>query len=226
MRVLNETYAPHDIQFVLRDVTHTVNDEWASTLYWEDNIDKSKALRRGSYGELNIYLESGLMQGDISTGICAMPVGNPSVDSGFGAPWSVLDGCHANPGTMPGGPGQDWNPNDNKGFLVTHEVGHWLGLFHPFEGQSCEGEGDFVDDTPAQALVTNGGCPIGKDSCPGYPGVDSIHNYMDYSDHDWYVTATPSHMMSQDMHSLTLTHVCLQLDGVHSRPGRPYACFV
>ena len=34
-------------------------------------------------------------------------------------------------------------------------------------------------DTPAQASPTNG-CPEGKDTCPA-PGVDPIHNYMDYS---------------------------------------------
>jgi hypothetical protein len=47
------------------------------------------------------------------------------------------------------------------------------------------GEGDLVDDTPAQWEVTNGGCPIGKNSCPDQPGLDSIHNYMDYADQDW-----------------------------------------
>ncbi len=32
---------------------------------------------------------------------------------------------------------------------TTHEAGHWLGLFHPFQSQdSCEYENDGVDDTP------------------------------------------------------------------------------
>ncbi|RSL49191.1 Extracellular metalloprotease [Fusarium duplospermum] len=88
-------------------------------------------------------------------------------------------------------PCQPWNPKDNQGKLATHEVGHWLGLFHPFQGQSCEGDGDFVDDTPMQWEVTNGGCPIGKDSCPDEPGLDSIHRYMDYADHDCVIEFTP-----------------------------------
>lgn len=36
--------------------------------------------------------------------------------------------------------------------------------------------GDGIDDTPQQATESYG-CPVGKDSCPGLPGLDSIHNY-------------------------------------------------
>ena len=43
----------------------------------------------------------------------------------------------------------------------------------------CNGQGDFVDDTPAMSEPTSG-CPAGKDTCPE-PGLDPIHNYMDYS---------------------------------------------
>ena len=39
---------------------------------------------------------------------------------------------------------------------------------------------DGVDDTPAQRFPTSG-CPTGQDSCPTDPGLDPIHNYMDYS---------------------------------------------
>ncbi len=72
------------------------------------------------------------------------------------------------------------------GKTTVHEVGHWFGLLHPFNGHSCDGVGDFINDTPAQSTETNG-CPIKpvKDSCPGYEGIDSIHNYMDYSFDSW-----------------------------------------
>ncbi|KAG8803573.1 hypothetical protein FRC16_004446 [Serendipita sp. 398] len=38
---------------------------------------------------------------------------------------------------------------------------------------------DYVSDTPPQSTATSG-CPSSQDSCSG-GGVDSIHNYMDYS---------------------------------------------
>jgi hypothetical protein len=45
---------------------------------------------------------------------------------------------------------------------------------------SCVGVNDLVADTPSQYWPTYG-CPIGEDTCPDHPGLDPIHNYMDYS---------------------------------------------
>ncbi|MBO2451638.1 DUF11 domain-containing protein [Actinomadura barringtoniae] len=63
----------------------------------------------------------------------------------------------------------------NTGTLP-HQVGHWLGLYHTFQG-GCDAPGDEVDDTPYQADPTSGKCPEGLDSCPA-PGEDPIHNFM------------------------------------------------
>lgn len=51
----------------------------------------------------------------------------------------------------------------------------WLGLYHTFEGDSCDGDGDYVSDTPLQSMQTDG-CPVSQDSCPGREGQDNIHN--------------------------------------------------
>ncbi|SDB59641.1 Por secretion system C-terminal sorting domain-containing protein [Flavobacteriaceae bacterium MAR_2010_188] len=73
------------------------------------------------------------------------------------------------------------SPPYNLGRTTTHEVGHYFGLYHTFNGKSCTGTGDFADDTPP-TNVENYGCPTTiPDSCPGGDD-DMIENYMDYSD--------------------------------------------
>ena len=71
------------------------------------------------------------------------------------------------------------SPND-KGRTTTHEVGHYLGLRHIWGDGGCTVD-DFCEDTP-RASAANSGCTIGIDSCPAFPGLDMVQNYMDYSD--------------------------------------------
>ncbi len=109
------------------------------------------------------------------------------------------DGVVCLTSTFPGG---GLAPYD-LGKTATHEVGHWLGLFHVFEGASCDGRGDKVSDTPFQSSPTFG-CPVGKDSCPDAPGRDSVQNYMDYSDDAWYVQSS---FISRDFIYQRVPHV-------------------
>ncbi len=71
----------------------------------------------------------------------------------------------------------------NLGRSATHEVGHWLNLYHIWgdDGSSCSGS-DYVGDTPNQADETYG-CPSGtRVSCSNGPDGDMYQNYMDYTD--------------------------------------------
>ncbi len=107
-----------------------------------------------------------------------------------------------------GAVGQDWDrvvvlwsafgrnapigPPYDLGRTATHEIGHYLGLYHPFSGGcadpgSCYENGDLICDTnPEQVPVF--GCPASSASC-GLP--DPFHNYMDYSDDSCYEEFTP-----------------------------------
>ena len=71
----------------------------------------------------------------------------------------------------------------NKGRTGTHEVGHWLNLYHIWgdDGTSCTGS-DLVSDTPNQA-DENYGCPtFPQVSCSNGTNGDMFMNYMDYTD--------------------------------------------
>ena len=71
------------------------------------------------------------------------------------------------------------------GRTTTHEVGHYFGLYHTFQGGCTEvGGGDLCADTPAVAGPGSNSsvCNPGNDSCPAPPGSpDMVENYMDYS---------------------------------------------
>ena len=111
-------------------------------------------------------------------------------------PWSLpqdhhLHGIVIDYGSLPGG----YQVPYDLGRTLSHEAGHYLGLYHTFQG-GCVAPGDAVDDTPFEAAPAYG-CPIGLNTCPD-PGDDPIHNYMDYTDDLCYEEFTAGQMARMD----------------------------
>ncbi len=167
MTVLNQTYSGNDVNGTAGDTG--IRFTWAGTERIANNTwhaDRKSTTyrsqtRQGGRNALNIWVVDFRY-----LGIATFPwdyAANPSID-----------GIRVDYSSFPGGSATNYD----LGETATHEAGHWLGLFHTFQG-GCTGAGDEVGDTAAQASPSSG-CPTGRDSCTA-SGVDPIHNYMDYS---------------------------------------------
>jgi len=180
LAAMNSAFEPYGIQFNLKGTDWTINKRWAID---QKTKKMKRTLRKGDYKTLNIYFQKRLE--DDNLGYCYFPTGPPAP----GTNKFNRDGCSIDSASVPGGSYEGYN----LGLTTVHEIGHWFGLLHTFEGQKCSGEGDLVDDTPQQISATVG-CPEGRDSCPKNPGLDPIHNYMDYSTDVCYTQFTEGQM--------------------------------
>ncbi|MEO7804835.1 MAG: zinc metalloprotease [Actinomycetota bacterium] len=184
IRIMNDSFSGlsggpgSNFQFALTDagIDRTVNTAWFNMTAGSAEESAAKtALRKGDAKTLNVYTADSRWKGG-RVSWATFPWNykfNPSMDG------VVLNFLH-----MPG-------TGLSLGDVAVHEAGHWLGLYHTFQGywvndqgvqsgSGCVDPGDYVTDTPAEDRPASG-CPIGSDTCTS-EGADPIHNFMDYSD--------------------------------------------
>lgn len=102
----------------------------------------------------------------------------PGIDFLHGVPVNDIDGVAIN--TIHFGE-VEINSNYHLGRTGTHEIGHFLGLYHTWGDEGFEGSCDIDDycgDTPNVSSRTIG-CPLNKLACDGLKAM--IENYMDYT---------------------------------------------
>ena len=142
-------------------ITYTQTSVSSFSLYdnriFQDSLGGKTIWNSSDY--LNIYVC------DLTNalGFSSFPGGNPNRDA------VVVD--FSNFGTI------DITPPFNKGRTATHELGHWLDLYHIWGGGNCST--DEVDDTPTQE-TENYGCPTHPSPTCDNNG-DMFQNYMDYT---------------------------------------------
>ncbi len=173
VEVLNIAFNPHRVFFTYDE------DE----VIYEDNLDWYNMDHGGS--EERIAKES--LQKDPEQFLNFYTAGIAGGLLGWATfPWEidgdpVRDGVVILDESLPDGNAAPFN----LGQTATHEIGHWLGLYHTFQG-GCGGYGDHVSDTPAHSAPNFGTPEAGNpyNACED-DEFAPIHNYMNYVDDEW-----------------------------------------
>lgn len=151
------------IQFELEGITRTMNDTWFSD---SDEEGYKTTLGKNPNQYMNVY--SNTASGYL--GYAYFP------QDAAGSWRDGLVMLHEAVGGRNNGFGQY-----DQGRTLVHEVGHYLGLAHTFQGgcTNSYSSGDLIVDTNAESTA-HYSC-VQNSTCGS---SDPIHNYMDYTDDD------------------------------------------
>ncbi len=144
MDVINQAFSGVDsggmpYEFDLLATTRNADRKWYTGCYGRSERSMKSSLRQGGASTLNIY------SCNPSNGILGYATFPTSYDA-----QPSLDGVVILDESMPGGTASPYNQGDT----LTHEIGHWLGLYHTFQGGCGDysgGSSDFVADTAPEA---------------------------------------------------------------------------
>ncbi len=108
------------------------------------------------------------------------------------------------------------------GRTTTHEIGHYLNLFHIWgdDGSGCSGS-DEVADTPNAAGPNFGVPTFPHVTCSNGPNGDLFYDYMDYTDDRGMVMFTNDQVARMEACWTPSARTCQDLDDRPVRRNRP-----
>jgi Pregnancy-associated plasma protein-A len=172
IRRMNAAFSDTVFIFELKQVQRVENPTWYHLEVASSEKAAKQALRNDGPSTLNFY--TGYTgdpdeNGSVVTGwISDFPDDSIGWEDGIVVRWSMIPAS---------------TTSVSAKSTAIHETGHWLGLYHTFQGRCGTGNnttsGDRVADTWAEYRSARG-CP-NRDTCPSISGRDPVDNWMDYS---------------------------------------------
>ena len=204
VEVLNQSFMAGGVySFELIGVNQVENAAWFSTICYASTCaqgmperNAKQALAQDPRHVLNVYSVD--LVGDL-VGMATYPFDFTYPVHGF-VPFdqdNYLNGVIIDYTTFPGG----IHPRQNLGDNLVHEVGHYLGLYHPDRNTtgracdeiagSCGTMGDEVCDTPQLRELSNNGSGVPMSVCRSGT-VDNTYSFMNLTEDFYRTRFTPN----------------------------------
>ena len=162
MDFVNQHFGEAGFRFNLVSIDYVPNDRF-SLGYDEEGLRHS--LHKGDYSDVNLYFVAHLGG---AGGVAAFPVQRLTQGD------LLHDGAIIVADTVPGSRLRAMRSPPNP-TIVTHEIGHLMGLLHTFQG-GCGDPGDGIQDTASQQGPSRICAPTYSCGSP-----DPVDNFMDYA---------------------------------------------